>query len=133
VRAWSTQPTLLVPLWNGMYQNQPGWKLKIRMLPASLPGQRRPPWKWAKRATLPSPSMGRRRPWRVAMKASRPLASTRKRARISRVPSGSETAAVTPSSSKATRSTVVGWSSVTFDCRAAWSSRILSNSPRCTS
>ena len=69
-----------------MYQNQPGSKLKMRMLPSSFPGQRLPPWKWANSATLPSPSMGRRRPCRVARKASRPLASTRKRARISREP-----------------------------------------------
>ena len=38
-----------------------------------------------------------------------------------------------PSASKATRSTVAGWSSVTPGWRAAWSSRILSNSPRWTS
>ena len=54
--------------------------------------------------------MGSRRPWREARKASRPVASTRKRARRVRSPSPSLSRTVTPSASKATFSTVAGWS-----------------------
>ncbi len=81
---------------NGIHQNHPSSKRKIRILPSSRPGQRRAPRKWAKSATLPSPGTGRRRPKRDARKASRPLASTRKRARICRVAPLSADARVDP-------------------------------------
>ena len=129
VRACSTQPTLLVPLANGMYQNQPVLEdedADIALFPPGPAPRRRGSGRTA--PPCRGPAMGCRRPCREARKASRPLASTRKRARTCASRRRRRASRSRPRRRRRPAPRVAGWSRVTLGWRAAWSSRIWSNS-----